>query len=269
MNLRIIGVITVKKADSMLRDKAKKKPRSLWLDELSMTEAERAVKERQVVIFPIGSVEEHGEHLPLCTDSLQPEYVALEVAKKTRCLIAPPLRYGVCNASRNFPGTISIKFDSLYRFTRDVLAELIRNGFVRVIVLSGHAGQSHMAALRLAAQDVILLNENASLPKKPRIMVLSDYDFAYELKGKYFSEKDGHAGTIETSRIMAIKPNLVKAKGRTNFPEMPRFEIVAHPERYFPSGVIGDPASASQSKGRMINEYIVQKVADLVKELKT
>jgi creatinine amidohydrolase len=234
-----------------------------------MTEAERAAKAGVVVILPIGSVEEHGDHLPLCTDSLQPEYVALEVAKNAGCLIAPPLRYGVCNASRNFPGTISVQFDSLYKIIRDILAELIRNGFVRVIVLSGHAGQSHMAALRLAAQDVILLNENASLQQKPRIMVLSDYDFAYELKGKHFSEKDGHAGTIETSRIMTIKPNLIKTKGKTSFPEMPRFEIVAHPERYFPSGVIGDPTSASASKGRMINKYVIEQVTNLVKELKT
>lgn len=247
----------------------KQKPGSLWLDELSMKEAERVAKAGLVVILPIGSVEEHGDHLPLCTDSLQPEYIALEVAKKAGCLVAPPLRYGVCNASRNFPGTISIQFDSLYRITRDILAELIRNGFTKIIVLSGHAGQSHMAALRLAAQDIVQQNENVGLKKKPRIMVLSDYDFAYELKGKYSSEKDGHAGTIETSRIMAIKPNLIKTKGKTSFPQMPRFEIVAHPERYFPSGVIGDPTAASPSKGRMINKYIIEQVTKLAQELKT
>ena len=234
-----------------------------------MEEAKEAAKAGMVVILPIGSVEEHGDHLPLCTDSVQPEYVALEVAKNEGCLVAPSLRYGVCTAARNFPGTISIQFDSLHRIIRDVLSELIRNGFVRIIVLSGHAGQSHMAALRLAAQEVILQNENAGSQKKPRIMVLSDYDFAYELKGKYFSEKDGHAGAIETSRIMAIKPNLVKAKGKAGFPQMPRFEIVAHPERYFPGGVIGDPASASSSKGRMVNKYVIEHVTNLVKELKT
>ena len=58
-------------------------------------------------------------------------------------------------------------------------------------------------------------------------MVCSDYDFAYELKGKYFSDKDGHAGTIETSRVMAIRPDLVKKKGKKSYPKFPRFEIVA------------------------------------------
>jgi creatinine amidohydrolase/Fe(II)-dependent formamide hydrolase-like protein len=67
-----------------------KKPQSLWFDELSTVAAAQAAKDGAVVIFPIGSVEEHGNHLPLCTDSIQPEYIALEIAKKTGCLVAPP-----------------------------------------------------------------------------------------------------------------------------------------------------------------------------------
>jgi len=245
-----------------------KKTGKLWFDELSMKEVKKAAKAGKVVIIPIGSVEEHGDHLPLCTDSLQPEYVALETAKKTKCLVAPPLRYGVCNSTRNFPGTISIGFESLYRIIHDILKEFIRNGFTRILVLSGHAGQAHMAALRLAAQEVMWHHERESLEKKLRIMVCSDYDFAYELKGKYFNEKDGHAGTIETSRVMAIRSDLIKRKGKKSFPKFPRFEIVADPERYFPSGVIGDPTVASAKKGQMINKYVTREVIKLVEELK-
>jgi creatinine amidohydrolase len=247
---------------------AKKKQGCLWLDELSTKEAEKAASSGVVVIFPVGSVEEHGKHLPLCTDSVQPEYVALEVAKKTGCLVAPPLRYGICNAGRNFRGTLSIEFDSLYGITRDILSELARNGFRRIIVLSGHAGSSHMVALRMAAQKVVIQNVNGDLEKKTRIMVLSDFDFAFELKGQGFSEKDGHAGAIETSRVMAIRPDLIKAKGEASFPEMPRFEVVADPERYFPSGVMGDPTMASESKGQMVNKYVIKQVAKLVEELR-
>jgi creatinine amidohydrolase len=250
------------------RDLISKKTERVWFDELSMKEVEKVAKAGKVVIIPVGSVEEHGSHLPLCTDSLQPEHVALEVAKKTKCLVAPPLRYGVCYSTRNFPGTISIGFESLYKVIRDILEEFIRNGFTRILVLSGHADQVHMAALRLAAQEVMRLHRQESSPRKPRIMVCSDYDFAYELKGKYFDEKDGHAGTIETSRIMAIRSDLVKREGKKSFPKLPRFEIVAHPERYFPSGVIGDPSMASAKKGRMINRYVTKEVIKLVEELK-
>jgi creatinine amidohydrolase len=233
-----------------------------------MKEVKECVKTRKVVILPVGSVEEHGEHLPLCTDSIQPEYVAVEVAKKTDCIIAPTIRYGVCNFTRNFPGTISIRFDSLRRIVYDVLGELIRNGYRRILVLSGHADQAHMTALRLAAQAALKHCEKETPEDMPRIMVCSDYDFAYELKGKYFSEKDGHAGAIETSRVMSIRPDLVKRRGKKGYLNVPRFEIVSDIQPYFQNGVIGDPTEASVEKGKMINSYVVEHVAALVKELK-
>lgn len=244
------------------------KPLCLWLDELSTKEAEKAAKDDAVVIFPVGSVEEHGDHLPLCTDSIQPEYVALEVAKKTGCLVAPPLRYGICNATRNFSGTITIGFDTFYKIVNEILSELVRNGFKRIIVLSGHAGNSHMVALRMAAQDIVIKNDALEDERKTRIMVLSDYDFAKGLTPKYASEKDGHAGTLETSRIMAIKPDLIKSKGKVGVANWPRFEVVAHPEHYFPNGVDGDPTVASEEKGQKINEYIIKQVGKLVENLR-
>ncbi len=247
-----------------------KKPCCLWLDELSTVEAKAAADAGTVVIFPVGAVEEHGKHLPLCTDSIQAEHIALEVAKKTGSLVTPPIRYGICNAGRNFPGTLSIEFDSLFRIAKDILSELVRNDFNRIIVLSGHAGSSHMTALKLAAQTVVQQTENVQAAKKTRIMVLSDYYFADELKDKLeINPKDGHAGAIETSRVMTIRPDLVKAKGETSFPDMPRFEVVADPERYFPSGVMGDPTQASEKKGQTMNEYVVEQIVKLVEKLKS
>jgi creatinine amidohydrolase len=245
-----------------------RKPAFLRFDELTSKEAKAAAEDGNVVIFPVGSVEEHGDYLPLSADSLQPEFVALEVAKRTRCLVLPTLRYGVCPTTRNFPGTLSISFNSLYGIALDVLNELVRNGFGKIIVLSGHAGDLHMAALRLAAQDVVLRNEVANAQGEVRIMVLSDYDFAYELKGKVVSEKDGHAGAIEASRILAINPSLVKGTENPSFTRVPRFEVLAHPEDYFPKGLVGDPGEASASKGREINHYVIEQVMKLVEELR-
>ena len=240
----------------------------LWLDELSTKEAAAAAKKGTVIIFPVGSVEEHGAHLPLCTDSIQPEYVALEAAKLTGCLVAPPFRHGICNAGRNFPGTISIGFETLRLVARDVLAELVRHGFNRIIVLSGHAGSSHMVALRLAAQEVVKHQSPVSA-RKTRIMVLSDFDFALETENLGFPESDGHAGALETSRVMAIRPDLVKCKGKAGAMTAPRFEVLTDPERYFVGGVNGDPTLASEAKGKAVNTYVVEQVAKLVEELKS
>jgi creatinine amidohydrolase len=252
---------------SAVRAVRSNKKKILWFDELSMREVEKSVGKCRVVILPVGSVEEHGVHLPLCTDSVQPEFVGLEVAKRTGCLVSPPLRYGVCDSTRSFPGTISIRFESLHMVVRDVLEEFVRNGFRRLLVLSGHASQAHMAALRLAAQEVVWCHQGEVPEKRCRVMVCSDYDFAYELRGKYFNEKDGHAGAIETSRVMDIRPDLVKMRGKKSFPKLPRFEVVADAQRFFPSGVMGDPTAASQRKGRMINRYVIDNVTRLVEEL--
>jgi creatinine amidohydrolase len=238
----------------------------LWFDELSMREAEKAAEEGKVVMIPCGSVEEHGSHLPLCTDSLQAEHVALEVARKTGDLVAPPLRYGLCNSTRNFPGTITITFDTLRAIMTDILEDFIRNGFRRLLVITGHAGGSHMTALKLAAKTVVVKHMNEE--NKPRIIVCSDYDFAFNLRGKDFDDRDSHAGTIETSRVMSIRSDLIKGKEKRNFPKLPRFEIVPDPERYFPSGVMGDPTIASAEKGERINEYVIEQIVKLVEELK-
>jgi creatinine amidohydrolase len=240
--------------------------KALWFDELSMKEAEKAAEEGNVVIIPCGSVEEHGSHLPLCTDSLQAEYVALEVARKTGCLVAPPLRYGLCNSTRNFPGTITITFETLRNIITEILEEFIRNSFKRLLIITGHAGGSHMTAIKLAAKKVV--DNHMNEENRPRIMVCSDYEFAFNLRGKEFDERDSHAGTIETSRIISIRSDLIKGKGRRNFPKLPRFEVVPDPEQYFPSGVMGDPTIASAEKGEKINEYVIEQVVKLVEELK-
>ncbi len=231
----------------------------MFLDELTMSEFKEKVNENTVIILPIGAVEEHGPHLPLCTDSIQPEFIADQVAGRTGALIAPSIRYGFCSSTKNFPGTITISFDTLRSLVYDLLSEFIRNGIKNIVVLSGHAGRVHMAALKLAAEKVV--NENQA-----NIMVLSDYDIAYDLleKDETIPSDDGHSGMIETSRIMAIREDLVKGKGIPGKERPPKFMVLKDPEKYFPSGVMGDPTNASKEKGKEINEYIINELIKLI-----
>jgi creatinine amidohydrolase len=124
-----------------------------------------------------------------------------------------------------------------------------------------------MVALKLAAQEVVRQNGEENGKQQTRIMVLSDYDFADELSAELADPMDGHAGTIETARVMAIRPDLIKSKGVPSHYDMPRFEVVLHPEQYFPSGVHGDPTVASAEKGQKINTYIIEQVIKLVREI--
>lgn len=233
----------------------------MYLDELTMTEFYSRLDEKLVVILPIGAVEEHGSHLPLCTDSIQPEYIAEKVASKTNSLIAPPIRYGVCISTKNFPGTITIRFDTLRDLIFDILSELIRNGIKNILILSGHAGRMHMSALKLAAHKIVEENN-------VKIVLLSDYDIAYNFKGIEFPKDDGHSGTIETSRVLSIREDLVKGKGTDCVPEFPKFFILKHPETLFPNGVMGKPTLASKEKGQMLNDFIVNEIVKLVEKMR-
>ena len=235
---------------------------SMIFEELTSKEVKAKVNAKSVAILPIGATEEHGPHLPLSTDSLQPEYVAIETAKKLgNAFVLPMLRYGQCSSTRNFPGTLSLRFETLQMFAEDIICELHRTGFRNVVVLSGHAGRLHMAALRLAAEHV--LEEHPQL----KIMVLSDYDIAYAMKQIEIPPDDGHAGMIETSRVMAIRPDLVKGMAKPCHPEFPKYRVMQDAEKYFHDGVMGDPQLANKEFGDKANRIIIDELVGLVQKM--
>ncbi len=230
----------------------------MYLDELTSEEFERKIKNGCPIILPVGATEAHGPHLPLNTDSLQPEYIAEAIAKELNVLIAPPIRYGVCRATASFPGTLSLSFDTIRRIIEEVLEELVRNGAKLILVLSGHAGRAHMAAIREAATEVASTH-------KCKILVLSDYDIAYKLRGKLVPEEDGHAGTLETSRVMAIRGDLVKELPEPYHPEYPQYLILTDIKKYLPRCYHGDPRAASAELGERVNSIIVREIIELLR----
>ncbi|MBU1158703.1 MAG: creatininase family protein [Candidatus Thermoplasmatota archaeon] len=220
----------------------------------------KAAKDGAIAILPIGSMEEHGSHLPLGTDSMQAEEIAGRIADEFNALLLPPIRYGECRSTRNFPGTISLSFETVYALTIDIVSELSRNGIDRILVLTGHAGSGHMAAIRLGVQRVV---EN---DPELKVMVLSDYDIAYELRGKEFPSDDGHAGLIETSRILNLRKDLVGRERPVGKGRPPKFMIVNDPERYIPTGVMGDPRNADADRGRRIDDFVVDELCALIRK---
>lgn len=237
---------------------AKSRDEPLLLEELTSDEFARLVKRRPLVIVPIGSVEEHGSHLPLCTDSFQAEEICRRIALQFNAILCPPIRYGECRSTRNFPGTLSLSSETVQGLAHDIVSELGRNGIDKILVLTGHAGSGHMAAIRLGAQRAVERNPRL------KVMVLSDYDIAYELLGKEFPEKDGHGGELETSRVLGIRPELVgksRPKGKTRPPE---FMVLPDPEKYFPEGIYGDTSAASAKKGKTVDDYIVGRLCEII-----
>lgn len=227
------------------------------LDALSSTEFKKVMERRPIVFLPIGGTEAHSSHLPLCTDSVQPEYVADAVAERVHGLVAPPLRYAFHSSTRNMPGTITLGFETTIHVVRDILSSLIANGADKLVVISGHAGSSHLNALRQACVEVV---EEFGV----KLMLLSDYDivkrFPEDQKG------DGHGGKMETARMMDIAPELVRPQEKVGKYVSLGYMILSDPERSMPDGFVGDAPSATAELGRRLNSFIVD---ELTREVKT
>ena len=238
----------------------------MYFDGLSTKEFKKRINKNTVVILPVGIIEEHGAALPLCTDSLQAEHVSELVAEKIKGYVMPPIRYGVCSSTKNFPGSISLSFDTMRNLVYDVLSEIVRNNVRKIVVISGHAGRMHMSAIRLAAEKI-------AEEKNVKIIVLSDYELLYDEKGRKFLKRigipewDAHGGAIETSRVMVSRPDLIKCKGKKSLPKIPRYHILRNPEKYFPEGIIGDPSIASKEKGEKITNFVVNEIVRMIKEM--
>jgi creatinine amidohydrolase len=237
---------------------------SFLIQEMTSAQFARAVARDPLVVLPVGALEGHGLHLPLGADVFQPMALASVLAKKRGALVLPPLCYGCCGATRSLPGTVSLEFGTLLRVAEDLLEDLHRNGLRKVLVLSGHGEGGHMAALRESALRAALRHPDF------RLAVLCDYDFAYELLGKKgFPAHDGHAGHLETSRLLALVPDLVMAHGRVkpDWPAFGRFEIVGNPENRWRTGVQGNPRKATARDGRRANAHVERRALQLVDSL--
>ena len=125
------------------------------LEEMSMKEFEQQIKKHRTVIIPFGSLEAHGPHLPLGTDTTEVYEIAKGVARSMPVFVAPPLPYGVCRSTSRHPGTVGIAPDTLRLCVRDVVKGLYANGLRKFAIISGHASSLHLSALEEAGESLL------------------------------------------------------------------------------------------------------------------
>ncbi len=216
------------------------------------------------VILPFGSVEEHGLHLPLGTDTFH----AYELAKSTASLrpvfVMPPVWYGLCRSTSQHPGTVGITSQSLRVVVMDICKSLYRQGLRNFVLISGHAGGTHMATILDSADTLMEELPDASFA------VLSILDLISALpEGMVETKGDSHAGEVETSLVMYLKPDLVSGTSPREFPEFPRYILVRNKRRYWPGGVWGDPSKSSSEKGKLILEKEAELLAELIDKMES
>ena len=152
-----------------------------------------------VVIVPVGSVEQHGPHLPLDVDISVPYHLAVRAA--IRCadlpvLVAPPVTFGVAHYKMGEPGTISLRLETFLSLLCDVARSIWKNGFRRIVLLNGHGGNIHplgAAAVKLSEEDVWTIPLTYWQMVPDELAAWSEAD----------AGSIGHAGEWETSLQLA------------------------------------------------------------------
>lgn len=212
--------------------------------------------DRAVAILPIGAIEAHGPHLPLSTDGHIADGMAHAGAEKLArrgyaCLLLPALHYTAAPFAADFPGTLSIRPETVTACILDIARGLDRHGVRHLALANAHLDPAHLAALEAATRP----SDNASriifpnIAQKPWALKLTDE----------FKSGACHAGQYESSVIMATCPELVRNEIRRALPANPvsLSDAIRAGKRSFteadgPRAYFGDPARASTEEGRRI-----------------
>lgn len=214
-----------------------------------------------VVLIPTGSLEQHGRHLPLFTDSLIVTAVAeaVEARLSEKVLLTPTLWLGASGHHLKFPGSLSASFEAYVGAIKGVAESLIPHGFTKFYVLNGHGGNTEPNGI--AMRELKL--------KFPELTFGHSGYFAF-LDGQAFEVLEGplkemrHACEAEASLIMHLRPNLVrKDKLRDDglAPEPSIRGLIHHFDEMTEEGSMGYATLATPEKGKTIFEMAVEKVA--------
>jgi creatinine amidohydrolase/Fe(II)-dependent formamide hydrolase-like protein len=243
------------------------------LSALTWREAKAKLKEVDIALFPVGSIEQHGPHLPLDVDAFDAERLCRDVAEACgdpKPIVLPLMPYGVSYHHDEFPGTISISPGTLADLTVEVGMGMARQGITKLIIVNGHGGNG--PALHFAAQ---MINRDAHIFTCVDTGETSDAEIAMLTE----TRNDVHAGEVETSTTLALRPRIVQmdrakrsvprfSSDYLEFSSQKSIEWYVRTARISKSGVLGDPTKASAEKGRRMWETMVRNLTRLVEDLK-
>lgn len=249
----------------------RKVKRAKRLEELTWEDVER---EEGIVIIPVGSVEQHGRHLPLGTDSMVAIGLAEEASRRTGVPVAPPLWYGWSPHHMVLPGTVTVRPEVLEELLYDIMASLSEHGFKHFIVINGHR-VVNVPWIQLAASRV----------KEDFDVEVYIFDPAYASKELGIGEL-GHAEEIETSHMMVLRPELLRKDKIVDSSPKETFLYHFDPASlkdtlcYIPSrkrmeelaresgGVNGRPSKASLEIGMKYHEHLVNRLVELIERIR-
>jgi len=236
-----------------------------------------AGKDGSVLVVPVGSVEQHGDHLPTATDTILVEAVAHQGADRADVpvLVAPPFWAGFSPHHMPLGGTLTLSFDTMLSAIEELVDAALENGFDAALLLNGHGGNEALISAATSTigddhPDVEVLGLTYFHLAEPFIDEIRD------------SEEGGmaHGGEFETALMAHLRPDLV-GEPESETPDLDepydrgvRDLLSAGPlsvyrrfDEYSGSGAIGDPEAASAEKGERIYDSLGEELADLLEEI--
>ncbi|MSQ08215.1 MAG: creatininase family protein [Dehalococcoidia bacterium] len=243
-------------------------------EDLTWPEVNEAVRLGRIPVLPVGTMEQHGPHLPVKMDAWTANSVAVEAARRSpgRLLVMPPVSYGYTTHVMDFPGSITIHHETFIRYVVDIVKSLAYHGFSRIIVLNGHG--SNMPPLDLACRRANIETQAQVALASWWGLTAADPNFAKKWRESEFPGGCAHACEAETSLALHLDADMVemekavhedvsynKRKSRFQWVDLWGAGPVMNTSwtsEYTDSGICGRPDLATPEKGKMLFEESVK-----------
>jgi creatinine amidohydrolase len=252
---------------------------SVWMQDLTWQEVQDYLARDRIAIVPVGSTEQHGPAGVLGVDSYVAITLAEDTAQRTDVLCTPPIWFGDSVHHAGFPGTISVRPETLTALVRDICRSLARHGFDRIVLINGHKG-SNLPALTSALREL----HDQTLPGV--LFAIADpLHLARSAAPGIKDTNEHHAGELELSHVLYRYPDRIRTDRVTGEsvdfssvfggfvgddlfgPAPDGVEIIwsgAEQRAFTPTGSFSSSLGISPDKGRQYHEHIVARLCELI-----
>jgi creatinine amidohydrolase len=248
-------------------------------EEFTWPEIREAVTQRRVAVLPVGTIEQHGPHLPLVTDVLTASEMSRLAVEKVpgEAVLLPSVHYSFNEHHMDFPGTIAVAGETIINYVTDIGLSLAHHGFRKVLLVNGHG--SNVPFLDIAARNIT--NKSEAICAMVPWWNLVPRELLRELRESEYPGGMAHGCELETSVLLHLRPDLVQmehAAKDINFKASEFFywdlqssSPVFFQEwfsRYSRTGTVGDPTVASAAKGKRFVDAVVERLIALIREFR-